>query len=372
MRRFIFVLVAMVCLRATVPLAAQEIDAGRVRAAVERGLKPVQNGLKDFSANKRMPPVEIMPALPQAYRKAGCISCHHEGLGLSTLSVLRQKGFKVDEELISLETTTLRRAYDEFAPLYRRALTDPKAAREADFFEDIAVQMGYMLGGLLDSGQPRDATIDAATRLLLKFQQDDGSWTYTIAREPMQSSDFTTTALAARIVSAYVPEESAAKPLANARRWLLENKPETTDDLAFRLWGLRWLGASAPERDEASKALRDVQREDGGWGQSPDSSASDAYATGLALMALHQGGGVPSTDASYRRGVQYLLETQKPDGTWYVRKWAHAYNQYFDAGFPYGKSQYISLPATCYAIMALAQAAEPSSKVAAEAGSARQ
>jgi hypothetical protein len=360
--RFAFVFVGMIHALAAVPLPAQEVDPGRVRAAVERGLTSVQHGLKTFSARKALPPVQAMPTLPAAYRKAGCISCHHEGLGLTTLCFLSRRGFAIDEDLASQEAKALRRAYDEFAPLYHHALTDEAAAREADFFEDIAVQMGYMLGGLLDSGQPPNATTDVSARLLLKFQQDDGSWTFTTAREPMQSSDFTTTALAARVLRAYAPKDEvdrADRAIVAARRWLLENSPTTTDDLAFRLLGLSWLGASSDDVQGAAEALRAAQREDGGWAQVSTAQASDAYATGLALLALHQGGGVPATDPAYRRGVTFLLETQKSDGTWFVRKWANEYNKYFDAGFPYGKSQFISLPATCYALMALAQVVEP-------------
>ena len=79
----------------------------------------------------------------------------------------------------------------------------------------------------------------------------------------------------------------------------------------------------------------------------------------MGALPLHQGGGVPATDLAYRRGIGFLLENQRPDGTWYVRKWAHGYNTYFDAGFPHGKSQFISIAGTCYAMMALASAAEP-------------
>jgi hypothetical protein len=329
---------------------------------VERALPVVQQGLKTFGERKAMPPAAMFPTLPATYRKAGCISCHHEGLGSTTLNFLRRKGFTIDEPLASQQAAALHRWYDEFTPLYHRALSDEKAAREADFFEDIAVQMGYMLGGLLDSGQKPDATTDAAARVLLEFQQDDGSWTYTYAREPLQSSDFATTALAARVLLAYTPKDqsgNAEAALARATRWLLENTPESTDDLAFRLLGLRWLRASAEEVQAAAQRLSAIQREDGGWGQLASSETSDAYASGLALIALHEGGGVPADDPSYRRGVAFLLETQKPDGTWYVRKWAHAYNKYFDAGFPYGKNQYISIAATSYAMMALVQAVEP-------------
>src|SRR6185503_18729561 len=98
--------------------------------------------------------------------------------------------------------------------------------------------------------------------------------------------------------------------------------------------GLKWLGACSCALEEAREELRSTQREDGGWAQLASMSASDAYATGLALFALHEGGGLTAADQTYQRGVRYLLESQRPDGTWFVRKWAHGYNTYFDAGFP--------------------------------------
>ncbi len=361
MRRLLIVLAGSAFLRAAAPVHAQEVDAGRIRAAVERALPPVQRGLVAFQED--WSPESMPKNLPEPWQRIGCISCHHEGLGLTTLSFLGRRGFPVDRELARREAGLLRRAYAELAPVYRRALTDEQAARDADFFQDIAVQMGYMLGGLLDSGHVPDETTDAAARLLLKHQQDDGSWTYTLAREPMQSSDFATTAMAARVLKAYAPTDAApraAEALARARAWLSENSPETTDDLTFRLLGLNWLDAPPEDIREAVEAVRAIQRGDGGWAQVATSKASDAYATGLALVALNQGGGVPVTDPAYQRGLAFLLETQRPDGTWFVRKWAHGYNTYFDAGFPYGKSQFISLPGTCYAMMALALAAEPS------------
>jgi len=303
-----------------------------------------------------------MATFPEEMRGNVCVSCHHEGLGLTTLSFLGRRGFAVDEGLARREADLIRHVYGKQAPLYRRALTDEKAAKDADFAEDIAVQMGYNLGGLIDSGHEPDETTDASARVLMTHQQEDGSWTYTTAREPMQSSDFATTAMAARVLKAYAPKDArpqADGALERARAWLSENRPETTDDLAFRLLGLKWLDAAPEAIREAAEALKTIQQGDGGWAQIPSSKTSDAYATGLALVALNQGGGVPITDPAYRHGVAFLLETQRPDGTWFVKKWAHGYNTYFDAGFPYGKSQFISIAGTCYAMMALATAAEP-------------
>jgi hypothetical protein len=104
--------------------------------------------------------------------------------------------------------------------------------------------------------------------------------------------------------------------------------------------------------------LRD-QRDDGGWGQLATLS-SDAYATGETLYALRQGAGLPVKEAAYRRGVEYLLRTQLGDGSWFVPSRSFPLQPYFATGFPHGRSQFISVSATCWATMALALAWEPS------------
>src|SRR5262249_50305479 len=83
-----------------------------------------------------------------------------------------------------------------------------------------------------------------------------------------------------------------------------------------------------------------------------------AYATGLALCALHQGGGVAVDHAAYRRGVEFLLRTQMADGSWFVASRSFALVEYSRSGFPHGHSQFISAAATCWATMALIPATD--------------
>ena len=60
-----------------------------------------------------------------------------------------------------------------------------------------------------------------------------------------------------------------------------------------------------------------------------------------------------AAERPYRRGVQFLLKTQLADGSWFVRKRAHAVQIYFESGFPYSEHQYISAAATNWATQAL-------------------
>jgi len=106
----------------------------------------------------------------------------------------------------------------------------------------------------------------------------------------------------------------------------------------------------------AAQALAAEQRSDGGWAQLP-SLTSDAYATGQALVALRESGAMTTSDPVYKRGVQFLLSTQLPDGSWFVKSRAMRIQPFFESGFPFGRDQFVSAAGTNWATQALALAA---------------
>ncbi len=73
----------------------------------------------------------------------------------------------------------------------------------------------------------------------------------------------------------------------------------------------------------------------------------------LALYALHIATSFPVKDKIYRRGVQYLLDTQCPDGSWFVESRSYPFQPYFESGFPYAHNQWISAAASCWALLSL-------------------
>src|SRR6202040_4005071 len=102
-----------------------------------------------------------------------------------------------------------------------------------------------------------------------------------------------------------------------------------------------------------------------------ESRPSDAYSTGEALVALRDAGGVPTSDSAWRHGIEFLLSTQAPDGSWHVESRLHppapVSPPYFETGYPYGHDQFISTMGSSWALMALARALGPARKVAAPA-----
>ena len=140
-----------------------------------------------------------------------------------------------------------------------------------------------------------------------------------------------------------------------AAGWLIKARPKTIEDRVFHLLGLE-MGGRAHRAAIIRKGVRGIlaqQRSDGGWAQLP-SLASDAYATGQALVALREAGALRATDPAYKRGIAFLLKTQLEDGSWYVKSRAVPFQPFFESGFPHGHDQWVSMAASNWATMALA------------------
>lgn len=90
------------------------------------------------------------------------------------------------------------------------------------------------------------------------------------------------------------------------------------------LKGLKAAGVSDREAPvlRGGEWLRSIQNADGGWGESCQSYDKNAFVsapstasqTAWAVMGLLAGG--DTTSESVRKGVEYLVRTQRPDGSW--------------------------------------------------------
>jgi hypothetical protein len=216
-----------------------------------------------------------------------------------------------------------------------------------------------MLAAMHDAGCPPDAATDIAATYIAGVQSADGAWRVRgHTRPPSMGSGIVSTAWGLHSLKTYgFPGRKAEfdRRIAAAREFLRAARPVTGADLAMRAVGLYWSGAE--EAPDAARSLLAAQRQDGGWAQNRW-SASDAYATGEALWAARESGALKPSDAAYRRGVRFLLETQWEDGSWYVRSRAPKFQPYFQSGFPFDHDQWISSAATALAVMALAPAIE--------------
>jgi squalene cyclase len=222
------------------------------------------------------------------------------------------------------------------------------------------VVVSYMLVGLDAEHYKADLNTDTAAMYLKARQSPDGQWAFPAAdsRPPLCSNYIGQTALSLRALQLYTPATDKAayeQAVQRAAAWIAKAQPKNNDDRGWRLAGLAWAGKDKEAIQNARRELLAAQRADGGWSDL-DGMESGAYATGKALVALQTAGMAP-TDTAYERGIQYLLNTQQEDGSWYVRTRAMAFQPYFDAGFPHGFDQWISAAGSSWATMALSLAA---------------
>ncbi len=166
---------------------------------------------------------------------------------------------------------------------------------------------GYALFTLEVGGWKPDATTAAVAEYLLLRNKDSDHWPTTSRRPPSEASSFTTTYLALRGLKTFgTPEQQKriAERMTKARKWLVATPAKDTEDRVFRL----------------------------------------------------------SSDPVYRRGLKFLIGSQREDGSWLVRSRSKPFQTYFETGFPHGKDQFISSAASGWATTALALACDPAPK----------
>ena len=280
----------------------------------------------------------------------GCWGCHHQPMDARAYAAMHTAGLRSDEHLRKVLLDALVAGRPRFGTSLPNLI---------DLGGDIDTLISP-LAALADLGEPPSADTDRMLHYLAARQQPDGSWHFAgVARPPIEESDISRTALAVRALKTYGWPARAAEfeeRIARGRSWLEQAEPRTNYERADLVMGLFYAGAQWAKVQRAATALLTQQRADGGWSQTRYLD-SDAYATGMALHALYVTGKLRAQDPAYQRGVQYLLATQFPDGSWYVRSRAPKFQPYFQSGFPFNHDQWISSTATGWAAMALAPAA---------------
>ncbi len=332
---------------------------------VLHGEEPSAENASDPSVAKPASLAELKPQAKEAIERAvpllqqsaatyirerECFSCHHQALPSMAMTLAEKHGFPIDAKLAQGQLEFTR---DYFQPRAEKLLQGTGVIGGP-------YTAGYALGSLAMAAWPADDTTAALAQYLVKVQEENGRWRMRTRRPPLEVSDFTSTALAVRGLQTYVPEckgddDSRAlheTAVAKARAWLEQSSPETNEDFTFRLLGLQWAGAEEALLKKARDALLARQQPDGGWEQEPG-LGSDAYATGQALVALRWGGALPAGHKAFRKGAEFLLRTQKADGSWEVVTRSKPIQVYFESGFPHGKNQFISISGAAWATMAL-------------------
>ncbi len=290
------------------------------------------------------------------FAKQSCASCHHQTLPTMAFREARQRGISIPEDVVRAQA-------DKTVDPYRSEGALDRAVQGWSML-DPGLSESYFLVGAHAAGLPPSPILAARTRFVAYRQTPQGFWRTVESRPPLLGSMIASTALTLRAIQLYLAPYTpadAARRILRAKQWLLRASASDTEDLSYQVLGLEWAGATAAEIRPFAARLLAAQRPDGGWAQLPD-RPSDAYATGEALVALQQAalqqGALPTAnDAARKLGLNYLLKTQHPDGSWEVvtrlPSPAPVSPPYFESGFPYGHNQMISCAGTAMATIAL-------------------
>lgn len=262
-----------------------------------------------------------------------CFTCHGQTVSAIVLRDARKVGIEIDK-------TNFQRQYERAFEALGGTRVDT---------------LGYALWAL-DIGQhaPDDKT-EAMVEYILNHQKDLGTWKTTVDRPPAEASSFTTSYVALRGLNRYGnanQREAIARRATAVEQWLESANAADTEDQVFRLRLAYELKLPSDKVDRFVQKLLSEQDAAGGWVQKRGMQP-DAYATGSVLVALHEAGGLSDQHSAWLRGLGYLLQTQKPDGSWHVESRAKPIQEYFESGFPHGKDQFISAFATSWATEAL-------------------
>jgi hypothetical protein len=336
----------LICLFATVALALvfsarsaePDVSQPALRAAIEKSLPLLTKAAVGHRENRT------------------CFACHNQGVPLLALTAAKAHGFKIDEDELKQQTAFIAKFLNGNRENYLQGKGQGGQADTA----------GYALWALAAADYPPDETTAAVAEYLLLRHKDRDHWLNTSNRPPSEASPLTTTYVALYGLQSFATDgqlDRVAARTTQVRDWLVKTPAEDNEARVFRLLALKAASAPASEIAAAAKDLLSKQRSDGGWaqldsGEPAAATESDAYATGSALVALHEAGELASDDAAYQKGIAYLLKTQLDDGSWHVVSRSKPFQPYYESGFPHGKDQFISCAASAWATWAMVLACE--------------
>lgn len=285
------------------------------------------------------------------FKQSGCVGCHHQDATAFAVRAARAAGIPLDEAVARERVNVMKSSLGSAQELQLQGV----------LAEAINIKTNH-LAGLWASGYNPDIVTDAAVVSVVSGQYTDGHWPRYVpaVRAPTGASNIVWTAEAVLALQRYgIPARAAEfrERVTRASVWLQKATPHSTYEHALQLLALSAAGVGKDALKKLADSLLAQQRSDGGWAGNPN-LGSDAHSTGVALHALRETGFLSAADPAHRRGIQYLLRTQYPDGSWYVRSRAVPFQPYFQSGFPFEHNQWISAAATGWAAEALARSIE--------------
>ena len=236
-----------------------------------------------------------------------CVACHHGPFLLWSHNEARLRGFNLDQKKLIAWTT---QALGLTLSKEKEALEKKNGAVEAT---------NLLLGQVsLPADQKTAVELKRLSGLVLNARQKDGFWKYEGQGQKRPDAEANeTTTLWAILALTFMEKSDPAYPQARdgALAWV-KKQPlcAGNESLALRLV-IEMKFGDAVRAKELTKTLIARQNADGSWNWSKD-YPGDPYATGQSLYALGRAG-LTADDPAVQRAWKFLLEKQRPDGSWF-------------------------------------------------------
>jgi hypothetical protein len=287
------------------PASAPRATTPQVHRAVDRSVQYLQTECAEWLNTRK------------------CAACHHAPLPLWALGEAGRRGYSVDTKFLADTTDSLLGSKDKL--LASKIFPDPAAPPDPRP-QGRGLNMGLPMLAVAALASPsltdgQKQTLQLIAEEIVRKQQADGSWEFfaTLRRPPInesQTTDVAWTVLALRELTAADAPKVRREALAKAVAWLDgPGRSAAHQEKVLKVI----LGARAGKPPKALQPTIDdllaLQRADGGWSQAVAEPKSDAFATGQTLYAL-AAAGLTAERAEVRRGIDFLVATQGPDGSW--------------------------------------------------------
>ena len=252
-----------------------------------------------------------------------CAACHHVPMPLWALSEAKRQGYAIDEKYLTDTIESLLGSRDKLmaSKIFPNPADKPDPRPQGRGLNIGLPFLAVAARSMPSLAEGQKQSLRLIAEEIVKKQQPDGSWEFfaTLRRPPINESQTTD---AAWIIMALEGEmgpdasESQRAALSRAIAWLdAAKRSDLHQDQVLKVF----LAARSAKPREMMQTTIDellaLQRADGGWSQTVPELKSDAFATGQTLYALSLAG-YTAKRPEIKRGIDFLVATQSPDGSW--------------------------------------------------------
>lgn len=246
-------------------------------------------------------------------RQHRCFGCHVQGQVIMGLSVAAQNNYRISEE------------YFKELVRFTKKVQNPQTGTYHSGHHNTATQFAAMALSFFDvlTKAKQNSTLLKSANWLNTNQKPDGEIPIDHIEGPIDQGSIMTTANSVTAFMQAFQETREARYKEAADRslaWISATTHETTQDKALKVIALARYGTPEQKQlaDKIIEQLKTEQLTDGGWKETPRMQGSNSYATGQVLCAFKEAR-VSVNSMEFRRGVRFLLKTQKITAAWPAR-----------------------------------------------------